>query len=62
MKSKSIWNARPSYGIGDVVRPRGVTYRVTCHEWLVHGVFARRILPTICVHSCSVVQVSFQAS
>ena len=62
MKSKSIWNARPPYGIGEVVSPRAVTYSVTCQEWLIQGVWASRILPTICVHRCSVVQVSFQAS
>jgi hypothetical protein len=28
MKSKSIWNARPPYGIGDVVKPRVVGYSV----------------------------------
>jgi hypothetical protein len=61
MKSKSIWNTRPSYGMPDVVRPRGVTYKVTCHEWLAQGVLASRTLPTICVHRCSVVQVSFHS-
>src|SRR5215208_7383060 len=58
MKSKLISNVRTPCGIGEVVRPREVTYSVTCHEWFVHGVSVRRILPTICVHMCSVVAVS----
>src|SRR5258705_177369 len=53
-KSKSIWNVRSRSGIGDVVSPRGVTYRVTCQEWFTQGLFASRTLPTICVHRCSV--------
>src|SRR2546423_9330597 len=62
MKSKSIWEVRVTYGIGDVVSPRAVTYSVTCHEWLVHGVWVRRTLPTICMNMCRVAQVSLQAS
>src|SRR5579871_6887973 len=48
--------------MGEVVKPRVVRYSATCHEWLIHGVCARRILPTIWVHRCSVAQVSFQAA
>ena len=52
----------PVAAIGGVPSPRAVTYRVTCQEWLSHGVSASRTLPTICVHSCSVSQVSFHAA
>src|SRR5258705_9546310 len=62
MKSKAISNVRLPCGIGDVVNPRAVTYIVTCQEWLVHGVCARRTLPTICDHMCSVAAVSAHAS
>src|SRR5437763_316830 len=48
--------------MGDVVSPRASTYSVTCHEWLVHGVWTRRTLPTIWNHMCSVAAVSLQAS
>ena len=46
-KSKSIWNVRSPCGIGEVVRPRGVTYSVTCQAWLIHELCARRTFPTI---------------
>src|SRR2546421_10393073 len=46
----------------EVVSPRGVTYRVTCHQWLRKGESSMRTLPTICVHMCSVWQVSRHAS
>ena len=52
---------RPLVWIGPVVSPRALTYSVTCQEWLSHGVCASRILPTTCVHRCSVAAVSFQA-
>src|SRR5215471_782736 len=45
-----------------VVSPCGVTYRATCHQWLRKGESSRRTLPTICVHMCSVWQVSRHAS
>ena len=61
-KSNSIENVRAPCGIGPVVSPRGLTYSVTCQEWLIHGVWAMRILPTICVHMCSVASVSFHGS
>ena len=32
IKSKSIYQLRLPKGIDDVVRPRDVTYSVTCHE------------------------------
>ncbi len=54
MKSKSIWNVLILSGIGEVVRPRAVTYSATCQEWFSQGVRTSRILPTIWVHSCSV--------
>ena len=45
--------------MGDVVSPRAVTYSGTFHQWLTSGARLRRILPTICVHMCSVNSVSF---
>src|SRR5689334_21874643 len=45
-------------GIGPVVRPRELTYNVTCHQWFNGGQSAIRILPTICVHMCKVRYVS----
>src|SRR5437879_2234674 len=48
--------------MAEVVSPRGVTYRVTCHQWLRKGESTMRTLPTICVHMCSVWQVSRHAS
>src|SRR5437870_1266556 len=59
-KSKSIWNRRSPWGMGLVVRPCAVTYSGTCHQWFSGGVAAIRILPTICVHMCTVVRVSAQ--
>src|SRR2546426_8199576 len=47
--------------MGDVPSPREVTYKVTFHQWFTSGVKAIRTLPTICVHRCSVSQVSLQA-
>src|SRR5438309_6780139 len=44
-------------GMIEVVRPRGVTYSVTFHQWFTSGVSAARVFPTICVHMCSVSQV-----
>ena len=37
-----------------VVNPEGVTYRVACHAWLIHGLWARRTFPAICSHRWSV--------
>src|SRR6266849_688931 len=48
--------------MADVVSPRGVTYNVTCHQWLRKGLSAILTLPTICVHRCRVSQVSLHAS
>src|SRR5258706_15415140 len=62
MKSKSIANSRVPCGTGEVDSPRGVTYRVTCHEWLIQGVCASRTFPTICVQRCRVAAVSCHAS
>ena len=50
------------WGIEDVVRPRGVTYNATPHQWGVVGEWASRTFPTICVHRWSVSLVSRQAS
>ena len=44
------------------MRPRAVTYNATCHEWFSQGICTSRILPTICVHKCSVSHVSFHAA
>src|SRR6266566_8617776 len=46
----------------DVVSPRGVTYKVTCHQWFTNGLSSILTLPTICVHIWSVSQVSLHAS
>src|SRR5258706_14787472 len=48
--------------MGEVVSPRAETYSVTFHQWLTSGVVFMRILPTICVHMCSVASVSCQSS
>ena len=61
MKSRSIWNARSPNGIGDVVRPRAVTYSGTCHQWLSGGARASRTFPTIWSHRCSVEIVGSQS-
>src|SRR5689334_15495964 len=42
--------------------PRAVTKNVAFHQWLTSGVSAMRTLPTICVHSCKVSQVSLHAA
>ncbi len=44
--------------MSEVVRPRDDGYRVTFHQWLSGGSNASRILPTICVHMCTVACVS----
>src|SRR5207247_8686470 len=62
MKSNWISNVQTPCGIGEVVSPREVTYSVTCQEWFVHGLRVRRILPTICVHMCRVMAVSFHSA
>src|SRR6266581_6561260 len=46
----------------EVVSPRGVTYKVTCHQWFTNGLSSILTLPTICVHIWSVSQVSLHAS
>jgi hypothetical protein len=46
-KSSSIEKVRAPSGIEPVVRPRGVTYSVVCHQWLTIGAPASRNLPTI---------------
>src|ERR1039458_132197 len=48
--------------MAEVVSPRALTYSGTFHQWFCSGVSASRVLPTICVHICSVSQVSFHAS
>src|SRR4051812_35575500 len=48
--------------MGDVVRPRGVTYNVTCHQWFTNGLSSILTFPTIWVHMWSVSHVSFHAS
>src|ERR1700730_12148438 len=47
--------------MAEVVRPRAEMYSVEFHQWLTRGVCASRILPTICVHMCSVARVSCQS-
>src|SRR5215510_13986869 len=48
--------------MAEVVKPRGLTYSGTFHQWFSFGVSASRTLPTTCVHMCSVAQVSLQDS
>src|SRR5436309_2934382 len=48
--------------MGEVPNPRAVMYDATCHQWFCIGASARRVLPTICVQSCSVLQVSSHCS
>src|SRR2546430_2186199 len=48
--------------MGEVVRPRAVTYSATCQEWFSQGARASRILPMIWVHNCNVAQVSRHAA
>src|ERR1700754_59261 len=61
-KSNSMSKTPASYGIADVVKPRGLTYRVTCHQWLISGACVSRILPTIWVHMCSVSREAVHSS
>src|SRR3954454_18903617 len=62
MKSNSTSKAPDPYGTAEVVSPRGLTYKVTCHQWLIIGACARRTLPTICIQRCSVSRVAVQSS
>src|SRR4051812_331942 len=48
--------------MGEVVRPRALTYKGTFHQCVCRGVSARRVLPTICVHMCRVSAVSLQSA
>src|SRR6266705_6902446 len=48
--------------MGEVPSPRAVMYTATCHQWFCIGASASRVLPTICVQSCSVLQVSSHCS
>src|SRR5438477_9674797 len=48
--------------MGEVVNPRAETYSVTFHQWFTSGVCFMRILPTICVHMCTVASVSCHSS
>src|SRR5438270_12843244 len=48
--------------MGDVVRPRGVTYNVTCHQWFTNGLSSILTFTTGWVHMWSVSYVSFHAS
>src|ERR1700731_4297894 len=61
-KSNWISNMPPRYGIGEVVKPRVFTYSAVFHQWFSSGVRASRILPTICVHICSVRYVASHCS
>src|SRR4051794_8171350 len=62
MKSNSTSKAPDPYGTAEVVSPRGLTYSVTCHQWLIIGACARRTLPTIWLHMCRVSLVSAQSA
>src|SRR5262245_654898 len=44
----------------DVLSPWLVRYSGTCHQWFAIGASARRVFPTICIHSCNVRAVSTQ--
>src|SRR5439155_16723737 len=60
MKSNSISTTSVPKGMGDVPRPRAVTYSGTCQLWLTQGVRDNLTLPTIWVHRCKVAAVSRQ--
>src|SRR5437660_12198757 len=60
MKSNSISTTSVPKGMGDVPRPRAVTYSGTCQLWLTQGVRDNLTLPTIWVHRCRVAAVSRQ--
>src|SRR5947209_10881982 len=62
MKSKSTAKVLPRYGMADVVSPREVTYKATCHQWFTNGLSSILTFPTIWVHMWSVSYVSFHAS
>src|SRR6478736_7379648 len=47
------------YGMLPVDKPLGVTYRLTCQEWLSQGMALSLIFPIICTHRCTVASVSF---
>src|ERR1700760_3354907 len=47
--------------MAEVFRPRALTYRGTFHQCAWSGLSARRVLPTICVHICSVSAVACQS-
>ena len=51
-----------SCGIGDVFRPRAVTYSGACPQSASFGESVCRTLPTICTYMWSVSRVSRQAS
>src|SRR4051795_13712490 len=62
VKSNSISTPPSRYGMSEVVSPTEFTYSVVCHQWFIGGASARRVLPTICVHMCSVSRVACQAA
>src|SRR3954453_21606000 len=59
-KAGSISGPRLSTCISDVVKPREDTYKGTCHQWLIIGSSASRILPTIWLHPCPESTVSLK--
>src|SRR5215510_11576893 len=54
MRSNSTSNVRVPYGMVVVVSPRELTYSGTCHQWFCFGERASLVLPTTCIHMCSV--------
>jgi hypothetical protein len=61
-KSKSTWKTLRPRGMVDVVSPRAVTVKATCHHPLRKGRSASFTLPTIWVHMWRVSSVSFHSS
>src|SRR5690242_19915377 len=57
IRSNSASKVRAPYGTGEVASPHGVTYNATFHQWFSSGASFSRVLPTICVHMCSVSRV-----
>src|SRR3546814_19668560 len=53
-KSNSMSKLLSPAGIGDVVSPFAVTWRVEPQEWFSQGDSASRILPTIWTNMCTV--------
>ena len=49
-------------GMGEVARPRVVTYSAERQQWFSKGDNLRRVFPRICVHRCNLSYVASQPS